>query len=230
MNYYQHNIGDYRRDTSHLSLLEHGIYRQLLDWYYLDEAPIPKETQVVFRRLSAKTQDEQNAIEIILKEFFFEGNDGWSHRRCDAEIANYQSKSVVNRENGKLGGRPRKTQSVISGIANETPNESENNPNHKPITNKPITNNHIKTFDDFWKIYPKKVSKGQAEKSWAKLKPDSELFDLIVSAIAVQRKTDKWQKNGGEFIPHPATWLNAKGWLDEVSVQAPLNKIGKDCE
>jgi hypothetical protein len=35
--YYNFNIGDYRRDTVHLSILEHGIYRQLIDTYYLNE-------------------------------------------------------------------------------------------------------------------------------------------------------------------------------------------------
>ena len=61
MHYYQFNIADYRKDTAHLSLLEHGVYRQLLDWYYISEEPIPKETQVVFRRLCARTQEEQTA-------------------------------------------------------------------------------------------------------------------------------------------------------------------------
>ena len=51
MHYYQFNISDYRADTAHLNIIEHGIYRQLIDWYYLDEKPIPKETQVVMRRL-----------------------------------------------------------------------------------------------------------------------------------------------------------------------------------
>ncbi len=54
MNFYKHHIGDYRRDTAHLSLLEHGVYRQLMDTYYLSEEPIPNETELVMRRLSAK--------------------------------------------------------------------------------------------------------------------------------------------------------------------------------
>jgi len=97
MHYYQHNIGDYRRDTSHLSLLEHGVYRQLMDMYYLSESPIPRETQLVFRRLSARTNDEQKAIEIILSEFFYLTDEGWSHKRCDSEIAVYRDKADTAR-------------------------------------------------------------------------------------------------------------------------------------
>jgi uncharacterized protein YdaU (DUF1376 family) len=137
MNYYNFHIGDYRRDTTHLSMLEHGAYRQLLDMYYLNEQPIPKETQTVIRRLSARTQDEINAIEIVLKEFFIDTPDGYVHKRCDADIATYQSKAEVNRSNGKLGGRPKKTQVVNDGLNNET----QNNPNQEPITN-----NHINTL------------------------------------------------------------------------------------
>jgi hypothetical protein len=25
----------------------------------------------------------------------------------------------------------------------------------------------------------------------------------------------EWTKDGGQFIPHPATWLNQKRWEDE---------------
>jgi uncharacterized protein YdaU (DUF1376 family) len=134
MHHYQHHIGDYRRDTAHLSLLEHGIYRQLLDMYYLNEQPIPKETQVVFRRLSAKTEHEQNAIETILKEFFLDTPDGWKHTRCDSEIAAYQEKAEKNRINGKSGGRPKKTQVVIDGLSDGNPSGTQNNLNHKPLT------------------------------------------------------------------------------------------------
>lgn len=141
MHYYQHNIGDYRRDTAHLSLLEHGVYRQLIDMYYLSETPIPKETQQVFRRLSARTQEEQIAVEIILNEFFLLTDDGWAHKRCDAEIDLYRKKANNSRENGKKGGRPKstlepeKTQQVISGYPTKKLNEPEPN---NALTNKPI--------------------------------------------------------------------------------------------
>jgi uncharacterized protein YdaU (DUF1376 family) len=136
MHYYQFNIADYRKDTSHLSRLEHSIYRDLIDWYYLDEAPIPKETQSVTRRLRLGTQEEAEALSNVLNDFFYLSDSGWNHKRIDMEIADYHSKCGKNKENGKKGGRPKstpepvKTQSV--NLAN--PNESESNPNHKPLT------------------------------------------------------------------------------------------------
>jgi uncharacterized protein YdaU (DUF1376 family) len=129
MHYYKFNIADYRKDTGHLSIIEHGIYRQLIDWYYLDEQPIPEETQVVIRRLRLGS-DEVNFLQNILSDFFVLGKTGYKHKRIEVEIKDYHEQVEKNKNNGRLGGRPKKTQSVISGL----PDESQNNPNHKPIT------------------------------------------------------------------------------------------------
>jgi hypothetical protein len=72
-------------------------------------------------------------------------------------------------------------------------------------------------FDVFWAAYPKKKSKGQAEKAWAKIKPDEQLQNRILKSLEQAKTSAEWTKQGGEFIPHPATWLNAKGWEDEYS-------------
>ena len=129
MHYYKFNIADYRKDTSHLSTIEHGIYRQLIDWYYLDEQPITAETQVVIRRLRLGS-DEVKFLENVLSDFFVLDKTGYRHKRIDVEIKDYHEQAEKNKNNGKLGGRPKKTQSVISGL----PDESQNNPNHKPLT------------------------------------------------------------------------------------------------
>jgi uncharacterized protein YdaU (DUF1376 family) len=139
MHYYKFNIADYRKDTSHLSTIEHGIYRQLIDWYYLDEKPIPLETQVVSRRLRLGSDMEFSSLQNVLSDFFKEGKTGYVHKRIEVEIKDYQEQVEKNKNNGKLGGRPKKTQVVIDGF----PNESQNNPNHKPLTinHKPIDKN-----------------------------------------------------------------------------------------
>lgn len=147
MHYYQFNIADYRKDTAHLTPIEHYIYRTLIDWYYLDESLIPKETQSVMRRLRLGTDQEAEALKNVLSDFFIETENGFLHQRIEFDIDAYHRNSEKNRENGKKGGRPKstpepeKTQSVI--LAN--PNESEINPNHKPITNnhKPVLKEKI---------------------------------------------------------------------------------------
>ena len=143
MHYYKFNIADYRKDTGHLSTLEHGIYRQLIDWQYLDEKPIPLETQVVSRRLRLGSEDEQKSLENVLSEFFEKSDKGYFQKRIRMEIKDYQENADKNRRNGKLGGRPSKTQSVSSGL----PKETQAKGNHKPLTinHKPETTNQVNT-------------------------------------------------------------------------------------
>lgn len=70
-------------------------------------------------------------------------------------------------------------------------------------------------FADFWNLYPKKKNKGDAEKAWKALKPDVDLKAVIGRAILRWRGSAQWQKDGGQFIPYPASWLRAKGWEDQ---------------
>ena len=71
-------------------------------------------------------------------------------------------------------------------------------------------------FDRFWKAYPRKVGKGAAEKSFAKYKPDDVLTDTMIRAVETAKRSREWQKDGGQYIPHPATWLNQRRWEDEL--------------
>jgi hypothetical protein len=68
-------------------------------------------------------------------------------------------------------------------------------------------------FDEFWKAYPRKVGKGEAEKQWAKAKGID--LQAVLKAIERARATEQWQKDSGQFIPHPATWLSQRRWEDE---------------
>ena len=72
-------------------------------------------------------------------------------------------------------------------------------------------------FLKFWDSYPKKKSKGAAEKAFKALKPDEQLVETMISKIDLAKTSADWTKEGGQFIPHPATWLRAKGWDDEIS-------------
>lgn len=215
MHYYQFNIADYRKDTSHLTPIEHYIYRTLIDWYYLDEKVIPKETQVVLRRLGLGLENEPSLLN-VLSDFFKLTDFGYSHSRIDDEIVKYQNQSVKNKLNGMKGGRPPKvdnptvkTQSVI--FAN--PTETEINPNQELITinHKPNTTNA--EFDKFWFEYPKKVGKDAALKAWKKANPD--IFQVL-DALQWQRESSQWRSG---YIPNPATYLNQGRFKDEKDIE-----------
>lgn len=69
-------------------------------------------------------------------------------------------------------------------------------------------------FDSFWKAYPKKTAKDDARKAFAKRKPDDDMLSAMLAALELQKASVAWTKDGGQFIPNPATWLNGGRWQD----------------
>lgn len=85
----------------------------------------------------------------------------------------------------------------------------------------------VADFEKFWLEYPRKVAKPNAVKAWKKIKPSE--VDALMAALARQKRSEQWTKDGGQFIPHPATWLNQRRWEDgEVVVAAPELKYDTD--
>lgn len=71
-------------------------------------------------------------------------------------------------------------------------------------------------FDLFWEAYPKKVAKQEAIKAWKSLKPDGLLLGKIINGIERWKTSDQWQRENGQYIPYPASWLRGKRWEDSV--------------
>lgn len=76
-------------------------------------------------------------------------------------------------------------------------------------------------FGRFWSAYPRKTSKKKALESWSKLKPSPELTETIMAALEQQKRSDQWTRDGGQYIPYPATWLNQRRWEDEMQPEQP---------
>lgn len=70
-------------------------------------------------------------------------------------------------------------------------------------------------FAIFWAAYPRKVAKQAAWKAWARLHPTEDLLTVMLAKLREQAVSVQWQKDGGQFIPHPSTWLNQGRWEDE---------------
>ena len=95
----------------------------------------------------------------------------------------------------------------------------------KPKTTKPKTAPAMaEGFDRFWTVYPRKDGKQDALKAWQKIKPDEALQAKILQALEAVKQTQQWLKDGGQFIPHGATWLNKKRWQDEIGLAAVTPK------
>jgi len=86
----------------------------------------------------------------------------------------------------------------------------------KDTKQKILNKRYIPSFDIFYKNYPKKKAKDDAKRAFAKINPSEELLAEMLVAIEKFKKTDDWIKEGGKYIPYPATWLRGKRWEDEI--------------
>ena len=97
----------------------------------------------------------------------------------------------------------------------------ENNIN----TNNPLTpTGESELFDEFWVAYPKHVAKKSARRAWDKLHADRDLLDALLTALEWQTRMEAWQRDGGRYVPNPATWLNGRRWEDEPQAEAAPDK------
>lgn len=93
MNYYEHHLGDYAKDTGHLSMMEHGAYRILLDRYYSTERGI--QADQAHRLARARSDEECRAVDVVLEEFFELVDGVWLHRRVEREIVAARKKRAA---------------------------------------------------------------------------------------------------------------------------------------
>lgn len=117
------------------------------------------------------------------------------------------------------------SQQINQHLTNSQPTDNQRLTTNKNVKNdKNVKNNNIyaqnsdELFNQFWEAYPKKRGKSNACRSWEKLKVSNELFNLIMKKLEAYKQTADWQKDNGQYIPYPSTWLNQKRWEDEIEV------------
>lgn len=240
MNFVKLYIGDYLRDTGALTLAQHGAYTLMLLEHYATEKPLP-EGRDLYRLLRAETKAERDAIDWVANKFWRIAEGGLVNNRAEREIERAANQRAVNQEIGKRGGRPKETvsetESVID-IKTESVSETKpiDNPNQTPDTR--LKNNPSKPprdsgesleagFAEFWRRYPRKTNKLAARTVWAKLRGDADLLAEIFSGLERAKRCEQWRKDGGQYIPHPSTWLKNRRWEDEVTDANPASNPGR---
>ena len=135
--------------------------------------------------------------------------------RIDRFYKSYQETCERNKNNIKkrytksttVYGGSERTRSLPSEEEEEEETESKSEAKSNPNTSR------ASAFDAFWEAYPKKTGKEAAKKAFARAKAD---IGTMLSALEVQKQSEQWTKNNGQFIPNPTTWLNQGRWEDEL--------------
>jgi uncharacterized protein YdaU (DUF1376 family) len=224
--------GDYYRDTRHLSMLQHGAYRQLLDHCWDQKGPLPLDETRCYRICGAVSKEEQDAVRSVIDEFFTRMEDGHYNRRMQLEIekcnsisgaragaahARWAARDAINRiDVAEQHANALQVHSKSNASGPSSTSSSTSSPASKEKT--PLSDKSDDVlFTTFWKSYPKKVGKDAAAKAFVKRKPTKRLLAEMLNALEAQKSSHAWTKDGGQFVPQPATWLNQGRWKDEFT-------------
>ena len=85
-------------------------------------------------------------------------------------------------------------------------------------------------FNEFWSEYPKKVNKRGSFTSFKRIKHLKDEMPLIMASLRNFKASKQWQKENGQYIPNPQTFINQERWKDqhEETREQQLNKIDMD--
>ena len=212
-----------------------------------DYTPIPFE---FLDELDGLTDEEYGRLIRAMQAYSIDGTEPeltgterlfW--KRCKNTInrynGNYDAKCAALSENGKKGGRPKKSDApreipenqmlfsesnekqknqMVFSESKKSQTKTETKTKYKTDINTPVAPKGAKRsdaeFEVFWSAYPTKVGKQPARKAFDKVKVPVE---TLVAAIERQKCSSQWSKDGGQYIPNPATWLNQCRWEDELA-------------
>jgi uncharacterized protein YdaU (DUF1376 family) len=221
MHHYPWHPGDYQLATNHWSelrtkveteagLLHDLAYRRLIDLYYGIGGPIPDKTQWVATRV--RMLAHVDIVGSVLKEKFTREPGFWRNDKCDKEIARYRKRVVTNQENGKKGGRKPKENPPANPVGSKPRTRTKN---HR---NTPLPPEGVVWFEEFWTAYPRKVAKPDAMRAFGKALERGATMAQVMAGLRAHLPGWEARKAAGEgnYIPHPASWLNDDGWTNEV--------------
>lgn len=177
MHYYQFNIADYRKSTQYLSFLEHAIYRSLLDSYYLDESPLCGDLAKLMRLHGVRTNDEKEAFNLVIEDFFVLKDGLFHHEKCDQVLAKIYEKSekarasAMKRWERNANASETQCEGNANGMLPNTQYPNTQIPKEPPTSAKPKYSNEDyefakKAFEEILKHSPD--HKKPNLESWAK--------------------------------------------------------------
>ena len=182
-----------------------------------------KSRRSINSTLAALADAEYIAVEVVRDD-----QNAVVERRIWVDVNARKNEEEQGQKSAESCTTPRAENCMTPRAENCTYNNTSNN-------NTPIiptgTTESTELFDRFWAAYPKHVAKKPARRAWDKLHADAGLLDTILTALEWQKREQGWQRDGGRYIPNPATWLNARRWEDEKQAGAPERKPkGSDYE
>jgi len=205
----------------HVALMtnqEVGCYIKLL-CYCWKEGSIPKDT-LKLSKLCGESDEKMGSMWPNIRPCFRLNGERYFHKRLDAERRKQKEWRKKSVKGGRHSARTRKD--LRKGGSTEDSKggstlQSSSSSSITPIAPNDKTTKKEKLFDLFWKNYPRREGKGAARKAWAKIKDPVSVIEKIKQVLPTQMNSKQWTKDNGDFIPHPATYINQERWEDEIN-------------
>lgn len=242
--YYRWFWQDWRanRNVQRMSYVERGLYRELLDECWA-EGFIPSDLQDLADICDCPIDVMTNAWPRLERCFDIDSDGKLVNTRLNIERTEKDTERVKRSEAGKKGGsaKPKTTETKASTstsqasaskcLANASTCHIEGvlvleGEEDRKEAYVPDAQSRSDYFDRFWKLYPKKKSKADAEKAWSKVKMSEEFFAVIIQSLSDQCSSQDWTKEAGKYVPLAGTWIRGKRWEDEVSPAAQQKHNG----
>jgi len=206
-----------------------GLFWSIIEILHEEETHSLPLSEMIYKAIGKQMSTSVEQVERVVKScltyglFIQDGNEFYSER-VNENIETRDEISAMRSKAGKESAKKRANSTFVKQPLthveqNSTKKIKENESKVKEIKEKKESN-----FIDFWTAYPKKVGKIDAERAWSKAK-DKPGIEIILKSIADHIKSEQWQKDNGQFIPNPATFINQGRWYDEINGQ--IKTLGK---
>jgi len=212
-----------------------GVYREMLTQAWLRGASLPNDHEAIRRAIGATEKEWRRSWPLVERFWRVDGDTLVNPTQLEI-YAEAQGVALRASERGRRGAQATAqararvgAQALAHAVFEQcTPNSelqeerctsaddqlvAEKEKHTKPA------DVHQERFGRFWSAYPRKVGKDAAWREWQKRSPSEALTAEILGALAVQSVTPQWLRDGGQFVPHPRTWLHQGRWQDEPERQ-----------
>ena len=155
----------------------------------------------------------------------FKGNERFLWAVAKQDIDRTAQKCETLKANASKGGLAKsrnrqaensKEYQTVADSSKDKQNEAEDAYKKKSNVKKDNEKVINEKFERFWSAYPRHQDRKKAEDAFRRINPDDDLLNKMIASIEKQKSSAQWQENGGQFIPHPTTWLHGKRWEDEM--------------
>lgn len=216
------DVGDYLKATHHLSVAEHGAYL-LLIMHYWQDGGLPSDERMI-ARLSHLTAEQWIESRDVLAALF---NEGWKHKRVEAELAKASDIIDKRKQAGKLR---HSTSSTHAEQVDSTSSYAGVPPSPSPLVIEPPASvpepGARDLFLELVEAFPQNPSSSEtkARTAFERIKP-AERPDVVAAA---QRYSQWFARDceergrtldaGLRYVPHLGTWLDKGEWREAAKL------------